>query len=457
MLTVEKIGGTSMSDFGQVLKNIFLNRPVGNGRIIVVSAYSGITDQLLEHKKSGKPGVYTLFAAGENYRDALAELNFKMQEINAGLRKTGLNQQLADHFISHRIAAVRKHLDGMTEVINSGYADRKIILQAGREMLASLGEVHSAFNSCQILKNHNIPVEMADLSGFGDDEILTIDQRIQKIITPENCKNKITVATGYTRGSEGIMTSFDRGYSEVTFSRIAVLLQADEAIIHKEFHLSSADPGLVGVSKTKPVGRISYEIAGHLASLGMEAIHPRCAGFLSDAGINLRVKNTFEPDHPGTIITEENICSGNGVQIISGCNQAFRLEISTISGLTESRDPETIFNDINSKYKIVTISKNNTAGTFTAVMPARQLPEPFLQELAQCNCISSSQQVAVVNLLGNSLDTGDITSSTTVILNKYGIAPDYLALSLRKKSLQLLVKPSEYDQTIKVLHRHFCE
>ena len=42
------------------------------------------------------------------------------------------------------------------------------------------------------------------------------------------------------------MRAFDRGYSEVTFSKIAVEVKADEAVIHKEYHLSSADPKIVG-------------------------------------------------------------------------------------------------------------------------------------------------------------------------------------------------------------------
>ena len=57
MHTVEKIGGTSMSCFKDLLENIFLSQHPKHGlyqRIFVVSAYSGMTNQLLEHKKTGK-------------------------------------------------------------------------------------------------------------------------------------------------------------------------------------------------------------------------------------------------------------------------------------------------------------------------------------------------------------------------------------------------------------------
>ena len=73
------------------------------------------------------------------------------------------------------------------------------------------------------------------------------------------------------------LCEFDRGYSEVTFSKIAVLLNADEAIIHKEFHLSSADPLIVGPENTIIVGNTNYDVADQLADVGMEAIHPKSA------------------------------------------------------------------------------------------------------------------------------------------------------------------------------------
>ena len=69
MLTVEKIGGTSMSRFDEVLKNIVLgNRIKGDyyNRIMVVSAYNNVTNWLLEHKKKGTPGIYSKFERREN-------------------------------------------------------------------------------------------------------------------------------------------------------------------------------------------------------------------------------------------------------------------------------------------------------------------------------------------------------------------------------------------------------
>src|SRR3546814_16932750 len=81
---------------------------------------------------------------------------------------------------------------------------------------------------------------------------------------------------------------YARGYTEMTFSRLAVLTGAREAIIHKEFHLSSADPRLVGEQKARKIGRTNYDVADQLANLGMEAIHPGAGRGLRQSGIPLR-------------------------------------------------------------------------------------------------------------------------------------------------------------------------
>ena len=64
--TVEKIGGTSMSRSDELLDTLLIGDREGGDlyqRVFVVSAYGGITDLLLENKKSGAPGVYAFYNA----------------------------------------------------------------------------------------------------------------------------------------------------------------------------------------------------------------------------------------------------------------------------------------------------------------------------------------------------------------------------------------------------------
>ena len=54
--------------------------------------------------------------------------------------------------------------------------------------------------------------------------------------------------------------------------------------------------------KVQVIGETNYDVADQLSNMGMEAIHPRAAKSLRQAGIPLRVKNTFDINDEGTVI-----------------------------------------------------------------------------------------------------------------------------------------------------------
>ena len=107
--TVEKIGGTSMSRTHELLKNVLIGDREGDAlynRIFVVSAYGGITNDLLEHKKSGAPGVYALFSSAESdwaWGDAVDKLSKRMQQINAEIFDDQQALGASNAFVRERI------------------------------------------------------------------------------------------------------------------------------------------------------------------------------------------------------------------------------------------------------------------------------------------------------------------------------------------------------------------
>lgn len=84
--TVEKIGGTSMSAFDAVLDNILLRPHNPYNRVFVVSAYAGITDALLECKRTGNPGIYKRIARRDDcWQEEMHQLEQRMLLINENL------------------------------------------------------------------------------------------------------------------------------------------------------------------------------------------------------------------------------------------------------------------------------------------------------------------------------------------------------------------------------------
>jgi aspartate kinase len=458
MLTVEKIGGVSMSKFQDVLKNIIIgNRKAGNyyNRIFVVSAYADVTNWLLEHKKSGEPGVYVKFAAQGDYDKALDEVLAKLLKINKGFKDISLDLEVADNFIKNRIQEARSYLHSMANVLASGYLERDNILLAAREILASIGEAHSAFNTVNILKNNQIKATFVDLCGFEDSELLSIDERIHKKLKGIDFSRTLTIVTGYTKGTEGIMREFDRGYTEVTFGKVAVEVKAKEAVIHKEFHLSSADPKVVGENKAIPVGLTNFNVADQLADIGMEAIHPKASKPIEMAGINIRIKNTFEPEHEGTLISKNYVGEKSRVEVISGSDEVVVIEVHDPLMVGEvGADLEIM--QILKRYKVSYILKATDANSISMVIWEKDLSDKLVSELKEKYYRITVKKVAVLCVVGTNIASPGILEKTTKLLADNKINVECVSQSLQQVNMQFVINRKDYNKAVIALNDALC-
>ncbi len=455
MLTVEKIGGTSMTALHDVLKNIILFNRTGDelyNRIFVVSAFSGVTNLLLENKKTGAPGVYHLIASYQDFHSALNELIVKLQDINKNYVELGLDLTAADQFIEKRVRDAQKYLENLVNILASGYVSQEGILQAAREILASIGETHSAFNFTNILQNKGINATCIDLSGFDDHNSYTIDQRIKEAFKDIDFSKTICIVTGYAKGTEGIMREFDRGYSEVTFSKIAVAVQPQEAIIHKEYHLCTADPVLVGLNNCKPVGFTNYDVADQLADVGMEAIHPKASKPLEINNINLRIKNTFEPEHPGTLITQDYVSKEKRVEVITGTEKVLIIDIY---------DPLMVGN-VGSDLQIMQVFFNHSvsysykatsANSISVVIWEKDFKQKLIDELEEKFEKITVEKAAMVCIIGSNIDQPGLLAKSAAGLAAENINIKSCGFSLRKVNIQFLVAREEFGKAIIALNK----
>ncbi len=466
MHTVEKIGGTSMSDYESVRDNIILQPHHGPGlynRIFVVSAYGGFTDQLLEHKKTGQPGVYGLFASSMEdfaWRDALATVKEAMLDVNKKLFHAESELAEANAFIEARLKDAEDCLANLHSICRHGHFELSDHLATVREMLASLGEAHSAWNTAKLLQRDGVKAMFVDLTGWQTDTHIPLDQRIVEAFDSIDLEKTLPIVTGYAHSDDGLMSSFDRGYSEMTFSRIAVLTGANEAIIHKEFHLSSADPRLVGESAAVPIGRTNYDVADQLANLGMEAIHPKAAKGLRKNNIALRVKNTFEPEHAGTLITGDYVSGKPCVEIIAGCKGVYALELfdQDMAGNFTEYD-EKIIKTIR-RFKGHVLSKDINANTITHYLATNlktvkrvraaleaQLPDAELNQ----------RKVAIVSAIGSDMKVPGILAKTVQAVADCGVSVLAIHQAMRQVDMQFVVDEDDYDKTVKSLHAALVE
>lgn len=464
--TVEKIGGTSMSDYAAVRDNIIFHKQAGKEgyqRIFVVSAYGGVTDLLLEHKKSDKAGVYASFSGAEDgsvWREKMTRLRAKLMSINYELFGQTPLCQLADSFIGDRLDEAEQTLSDLESVCQHGHFDLSDHLMTVREMMASLGEAHSAWNMAQLLKRDGINAVFVDLTGWNAEKHLSLDGRIEAAFKDLDLANCLPIATGYAHCTEGLMQTFDRGYSEMVFSRVAVLTDAREAIIHKEYHLSSADPRLVGEDNAVPIGRTNYDVADQLANLGMEAIHPKAAKGLRQQCLPLRVMNTFEPEHAGTLITAEYVSEKPSVEIIAGRQNVYALEFfdQDMMGSLSRYGRELLA--IIERFKVPLITKDNNANTLTHYMASNLKTIKRLQRAIQeqfPGCEMSLKKVAIVSAIGSDMQVPGILAQTVNALASANISVLALQQSMRQVDIQFIVSNDDYDLAVQSLHRSLIE
>lgn len=455
MLTVEKIGGTSMSAFGDVLRNIIeFNRAGAQlyNRIFVVSAYAGVTNWLLENKKTGEPGVYHRITEHKKFHQALAGVATKLKALNRQYEPLGLDLAVADAFIEQRIQDAQTYLNSLTNILASGYVSSYNILQAAREILASIGETHSAFNSVNILQNRGINATLVDLSGFHDHKSYTIDQRIRHAFKRINFAETICIVTGYVKGTEGIMREFDRGYSEVTFSKIAVAVKPKEAIIHKEYHLCSADPMMVGVDNCEPVGFTNYDVADQLADVGMEAIHPKASKPLEINKINLRIKNTFEPEHPGTLITEDYVSPNKRVEVITGTEKVLIIDVYDplmVGAAGYDLHIMQTFYDLGISYSF----KATSANSISVVIWEKDFNKKLVQDLQEKYEKITVEKAAMVCLIGSNIDQPGLLAKAAGALAEANINIMSAGFAMRKVNIQFLIARPDFRAAIIALNK----
>ncbi|MFQ3231486.1 MAG: aspartate kinase, partial [Reinekea sp.] len=209
-----------------------------------------------------------------------------------------------------------------------------------------------------------------------------------------------------------------------------------------------------------PIGRTNYDVADQLANLGMEAIHPKAAKGLRQNDIALRVKNTFEPEHKGTLITGDYISESPCVEIIAGKKGVYAIEVfdQDMAGLFHIYDPQIVA--VIKEYKALIVSKDINANTVTHYLSTnlktikrirKKLETLFPQaELDQ-------RKVAIVSAIGSDLAIKGLLAKTSKAIADADVGVLAVHQCMRQVDIQFVVEEEDYDKTIKALHSALVE
>lgn len=461
--TVEKIGGTSMSRINELRDTLIIRGREGPdlyGRIFVVSAFGGITNLLLEHKKSGEPGVFAAFASENNdhgWMERLDRVSKAMTEAHTKVLDNPADIERANAFVDDRLLNARNCLIDLQRLCSYGHFRLSENMEQTRELLSGLGEAHAAFVTTLMLQRAGVNARFIDLSGWRTEGDVCLEERIGNAMNDVDPQTEMPIVTGYAQCAEGLMSQYDRGYSEVTFSQLAAMTSAREAIIHKEFQLSSTDPNLPGVKNVRKLGRTNYDVADQLSNMGMEAIHPKAAKTLRQADVPLRVTNAFEPDDPGTLI-DDQAAETAAVEIVTGLD-LFALEVFE-QDMVGVKGYDSAILKVLTQHNVRIVSKVSNANTITHyVDTSKDVLRRVEQDLAGMypSADVSVRSIGMASVIGRDLLGLSVLTRGLQAIAEAGLESIGASQGPRNVDVQFIMDRPSLEPAIVALHNALVE
>jgi aspartokinase/homoserine dehydrogenase 1 len=307
MMIVHKFGGTSVGDaqrFASVADIVIerhdkANDATAGDTVVVVSAMSGVTNQLIAGARAaaeGKDAVYREIKAGllSRHLDVVETLlNRSPERLEAG----GLVEDRL-----HELERLYRSIAMLGE-----------LTVRGCDAVTSFGEHLSASILAAVLRERGVRAQAIsatelivtnDSFGAATPLMDQTRQRLQQRIPPLVGRDVIPVITGYIAATEeGVTTTLGRGGGDYTAAIVGAGLNANEVWIWSDVDgILTADPNIVPLART--LTELSYTEAADLAYFGAEVLHPKTIRPVTESGIPLRIVNSFNPTHPGTLIVE---------------------------------------------------------------------------------------------------------------------------------------------------------
>jgi aspartokinase/homoserine dehydrogenase 1 len=301
-MLVLKFGGTSVGSPEAVAKLIDIlkdGKHRGRTRAVVVSAFSGVTDTLIQTGRKAAGG-------DPSYREDAEALKKRHEDMAAAfLSGPALKKVLDD---------LDKTVSELTELLN-GIAVLRELSPRTQDLVMSFGERLSAFLIASILDNSGLSAAYLDArsliktdSRFGRARFLQ-DETYSRIASffssPVLKAGPLQIVTGFIASTmDDATTTLGRGGSDLSAAIFGAALDAEGVEIWTDVDgILTADPRFV--KNSLRIETISYEEAMELSHFGAKVIYPPTIRPAWEKGIPIGILNTFNPQCEGTRIVKE--------------------------------------------------------------------------------------------------------------------------------------------------------
>ncbi|NJL94152.1 MAG: aspartate kinase [Anaerolineae bacterium] len=456
-----KFGGTSVGSveaIQQVGAIITRQAEAGQRVVTVVSAMSGVTNALIraaQDSEMGDVGSYKRLAHELRRRHAEA--------ANALVQTTNRRERLLDE--------IRDLLDDFEQLCH-GISILREVTPRGMDVVSSLGERLSARLVAAYLQDTGAEAEAVDAT-----TLIVTNDRFQNA-TPDMAATRLKVQAKLKRMMErgilpiitgfigatpnGTITTLGRGGSDYSAGIIAAALPSDELWIWSDVDgVMTTDPRISDQARTIRV--LGYGEVSEMAYFGAKVLHPRTILPVIELNIPIRVLNTFNPAHPGTLIRPEPEIVPGAIKAITTVTA---VHLMTVQGRGMVGVPgiagRTFSAVARAGASMLMFAQSSSEQSFCFVVPDRSsslVKDVIEQELAlerarrDVDDVQVSEDVVIVTVVGAGMrGTPGVAARVFTALGEAEVNVLSIAQGASEYSISMVVAHADATKAVQALH-----
>ncbi len=462
-MQVLKFGGSSVGSAEAINKMIaiVINSMKKEPTIVVVSAMSGITDQLLMLAQTASKG-------NEAYKTIVETIEQKHLDVVRALLP--IQQQSAT-------LSLVKQLTNELEANCEGLFMLKELSMRMQDKIISYGELLSSKIISATFESKGIKQQWVDSRNLIKTNTNYFNAAIEKDLTYKNIQtyfaapdNKfdLYVAPGFVASDEqDNTTTLGRGGSDYTGAIYAAALEVTALEIWTDVSgMMTADPRMV--QNAKEIPEISYQEAMELSHFGAKVIYPPTIQPVMQKNIPVWIKNTFDPAHKGTIITNESAADKNFIRGISSIKDICLLCLEGSGMVGIPGFSKRLFDALAKKQiNIILITQSSSEHSICVgvnMQDAHQakiaVDAEFEQEINthKVDPLIIEKDVSILALVGEQMKSHPgVSGKMFGVLGRNGINVRAIAQGSSEKNISAVIATQDVRKAINVLHEEFFE
>jgi aspartate kinase len=460
---VMKFGGTSVATGENIRRvaNIVADSVKKDRRVIVVvSALSGVTNQLVEEaEQAKKKDEKQIQEFTKNLVDKHTAVAAKAI-MNAGIRKE------VAQVIEKTVDELEKVLTGICYVGELTPQSKDYVMSFGERLSAPI--VWGALRDLKLQTGCFTGKEAGIVTdaNFGEaSPLMNVTTHQVKMRLEPLIEKKVTpVVTGYIAATQdGVVTTLGRGGSDYTATILSVALSADEVWIWTDVDgIMTADPKIVPSAKMLP--ELSYGEAAEMAIFGAKAMHPSALEPVIEARIPVRIRNVFNPENHGTLIADgQEAKSAEVVKAVAMIRDVAMINLKGAAMVGAPGSYSKVFdvmgkNNINIMMVSTAVSEANISLVIRRSLLGRALSTLEIALLGRglVNEITSEDDVCVIAAMGaNMKGTLGVASRIFTAMAQKRINIRMIAQGSSELNISFVVKEKDGEAAVRAIHKEF--